>query len=1116
MTSVGTITNPTNTSWEEFIVDYEAPTSDTYYFAINITSTGAPWYLGFDEFSVTESPDCFAPLNLTASDITNNSVNLSWNAESTASDGYEWVIMPQGVAADISTAVATATTSALSENVTGLDANTNYSAYVRSECGPGEVSDWSSAVNFTTLCDPVSDFSEDFNFIGTGNMPDCWNTIIQTGSTFSSIGVSSFEDFTLPNAVRMSNGFTTSGDMIAVSPPLSTLGDGTYWLKLDAVTTNASNNLIIGTLSDPNDAATFTPLETLDLSTSLQSFEVLFTSYTGSDNFIGFKRELTTTSNSVYFDNVVWEVAPTCFPPTNLSVSNITSNSVDLSWDAEATASDGYEWVIMPQGVAADISTAVATATTSALSENVTGLDANTNYSVYVRSECDPGEFSTWSDAVNFTTDCGAFALNFEEDFSDFGLNINTTLASECWAEGTGFFDTVANGGWGQQNFVNQASHPNGRSLYINLYNSTPRQDWVTTPAINLGSGSPDYVLSYDVYAAPWNNPATAQLTSFGNHSVEVYISTDFGNTWTDLLTTYDDSNNPNDINDTEEVFSLASYTGEIKIGFLAHQDGTDVDIRFYIDNLFVGTPPTCFPPDITSSFGTATEISTDWPVEATATDGYNWFLMAAGENPLDDTPLQSGSVATNALTVSDLTPNTAYDIYVQSNCGGGNLSTFTVLSRTTPALEASPWTEGFDGASNPIGWNITGWTRGNGTPTGGGGVIEGRDGSNVIRRNLWSSAPNGFIETVNVGPIQAGDYLSYEYNIRNYGTQAPNPVPDGACTFTVTGSFSTSGSVILQSFSNDDKLGWQKKYIDLSDYVGETVQISMLASWNTGDFWIYFDNFAIKNVDGYVYADDVQGLLTGTPVGVSTDTDAIEVVEGNATFGGNVEADELVVFAQASLDIEDVLDLDGELYTDGEVTFKSNLAKTGQLASASQVRGQVTTERFVPAGTNASRGFRFITPTVDGGSIFNNWQEGGTSPAGFGTHITGSTTGANGFDATATGNPSLFVFDNEAPTQAGGVAWVPASNTNANLVAGTPYRIFVRGDRSIDLTEANPTPNNTVLRAKGNLVVGNRTTATFASDDLQFSFIGNPYQAIVNLNNVTFNGDVNPNYAYV
>src|SRR5690606_18453035 len=153
-----------------------------------------------------------------------------------------------------------------------------------------------------------------------------------------------------------------------------------------------------------------------------------------------------------------------------------------------------------------------------------------------------------------------------------------------------------------------------------------------------------------------------------------------------------------------------------------------------------------------------------------------------------------------------------------------------------------------------------------------------------------------------------------------------------------------------------------------------------------------------------------------------------------------------------------------------------------------------------------------------------DNWQEGVNNtgvnfPAdnldpnpGFGTHITGSMTGANGFDATPSGNPSLFTLDNATQL------WVDIDNTDINTItAGKAYRLMVRGDRSIDVTSNTAIPTNTVLRTTGTLYTGTFATTDFNENAGAFNFFGNPYPATVDMDAVlTAATNINTNSYYI
>lgn len=167
---------------------------------------------------------------------------------------------------------------------------------------------------------------------------------------------------------------------------------------------------------------------------------------------------------------------------------------------------------------------------------------------------------------------------------------------------------------------------------------------------------------------------------------------------------------------------------------------------------------------------------------------------------------------------------------------------------------------------------------------------------------------------------------------------------------------------------------------------------------------------------------------------------------------------------------------------------------------------GAFVVERFIPN----NRRYRFIAPGVTSPSTIRaNWQESGSSLPNYGTHISGLGGAANGFDPTLTNNPSLFTFNNLTQV------WSAAASTvqPGVLTAGSAWRLFVRGDRTIDLYKPtnDPTPTPTILRTTGQILTGNVTYNTTGNSNtpklnptnLAYSFIGNPYVSAVDWDDI-------------
>jgi hypothetical protein len=184
------------------------------------------------------------------------------------------------------------------------------------------------------------------------------------------------------------------------------------------------------------------------------------------------------------------------------------------------------------------------------------------------------------------------------------------------------------------------------------------------------------------------------------------------------------------------------------------------------------------------------------------------------------------------------------------------------------------------------------------------------------------------------------------------------------------------------------------------------------------------------------------------------------------------------------------VLNITGASVTLGSTATRTALIDGSQLT----VIGDLTVEQYY----KDRRAFRFVSsPVTTTTSIYENWQENGNLPVGYGTHITGNN-GANGFDVTGSNNPSMFGWDNINQT------FSPPSGTNDAtdvLVAGQYARLLIRGDRNIDLT-SNLSSGSTTLRTKGQLLNVNYTLPSIASTDGNFIIVGNPYQSKLPLGN--------------
>ncbi len=222
-----------------------------------------------------------------------------------------------------------------------------------------------------------------------------------------------------------------------------------------------------------------------------------------------------------------------------------------------------------------------------------------------------------------------------------------------------------------------------------------------------------------------------------------------------------------------------------------------------------------------------------------------------------------------------------------------------------------------------------------------------------------------------------------------------------------------------------------------------------------------------------------------------------------------NVELRDLTIENSAQLNNLGILKVNNRIINNGQITFKSDAASTGQLDEFSGTisgTGSVTVERFIPA---SNRAFRLLsTPVTSSGTIFDNWQQGGLNPgdtgyeSNVGTHITGDAAGNNGFDASNTGFASMFGYNNGNYTDI-------LNTDNTSLIAGEAYTIFIRGDRTAANLSASPSGvQETTLRTTGlgtdfrtgQVTLNTGSTPQLSNTPGEYNLIANPYQSIVDL----------------
>lgn len=308
-------------------------------------------------------------------------------------------------------------------------------------------------------------------------------------------------------------------------------------------------------------------------------------------------------------------------------------------------------------------------------------------------------------------------------------------------------------------------------------------------------------------------------------------------------------------------------------------------------------------------------------------------------------------------------------------------------------------------------------------------------------------------------------------------------------------------------------------QYIDLRNVNSRfgRIKYQMTAGRNS----IRFRDLNIEEFSGFIFDEE---WIPSDPSANATSEDDIFIVKGYANFDSPVVAKDIYIAKDGSLSVENTLFLYGKrMLIEGDLTFLSSSESNGELGPLPEgfyIKGEAGTHRYFLN----RQAYRMVSsPVTTDSPIRENWQEGvnntSTDPGenqnpfpGFGTHITGNSLGEFGFDATESGEPSIFFWQNTDQN------FQALENTDEiTLKTGDSYLMFIRGDRGIDLTHPQES-SETILRTKGKLQAGPLIKNFSLLPENGFMAFGNPYPSALDVKQLlTFNSEnINISHYYV
>lgn len=432
--------------------------------------------------------------------------------------------------------------------------------------------------------------------------------------------------------------------------------DGTTWTN-------------IGTEIELPSAGAFA-LYTIDLS-----------SIPAGDYYLAFSTYYATggSGGSVYIDYITGPVTASVVPDavTLVAPADAATNvsiTPSLSWTPAATGGvpTGYK-IYLDENT--DPTTLLTTVTASPYVV-ATPLDYSTTYywKVVATNATGDGEASV---VRSFTTLADpTLTPPFTQTFDTYPP-LNWTETSGLLADPSVLTGTSS--AWTADGFANVGTTGSAR---LEIW-STGLYAWMVTPPIDLGDGSTDYELRFDLALTFWNSTGPANTTGVDD-KFAVVISTDNGQTWSsaNTLRLWDNAGSPyvyNNISNTGEtiILDLSAYSGVIKIGFYGESTISNADNNVYVDNLIVQEPPTCeMPLSVNVPTYTLNSATITWTAAIPApANGYEWQVLDASLAVVASGATAAGVTTANA---TGLAANTSYTAVVRSVCAVNDYSAWT------------------------------------------------------------------------------------------------------------------------------------------------------------------------------------------------------------------------------------------------------------------------------------------------------------------------------------------------------------------------------------------------------------------------------------------------------
>ncbi|MFN7676282.1 GEVED domain-containing protein, partial [Flavobacterium sp.] len=767
-------------------------------------------------FNVVAAPSCTPPGAATSSGLTANGATLTWTAPTIIpADGYEFFFATTNTAPTAGTTPSgTTAAGVLTTSLSGLTPQTQYFFWVRANCSPSDKSGWSGPTTFTTPCVAVAmPYSESFETAVVPNLPACVTSSHPLTRSTTTTGAAP-----RPGTIYQNIRWTPTVNKYVYSAPLALTASTSYdmgaWYLTDGISGWTSIKLFVNTSPTVTGATLLTTVSNAT-NTTYQKIQGSYIAPTTGTYYFFIEVIHTSGPNDMSIDDLFAVITPTCFEPTPLTPTT-TLNSATVSWTASSsTPANGYEYIYSTTNTAPTAgSTPTGSVAAGVTTATFSGLTIDTNYFWWVRANCDGVDKSAWAAGATFRPGYCVPVYSFGKTSGDLISNISITGTTLSNNSGTAQTNPAYTYFTGQPNFTGtlQAGSSYSVNVTVGTWGGQAVRAWIDYNDNGVFEASE--IIGASTIAPGQGNagpfpPASFNITLACNPPLGVHRMR-VRSVWNVAPTTIDPC-------------ASAGY-GETE----------DYDVT-------ISAADPC-PQPSSLAVNTVTPVSANltWTLGCAET---NWEIVvqAAGAGAPSTAPGTGIALTTTSYAATGLNPSTNYEFYVRAACTPGSLySSWTgPFAFSTLFVAPTPYSQSFDTTTTPAEWSLTSFTIA--------AVANLAPSTNAVSINLWSSTPSGSISTVNIGPVLADQFLSFDYRLIDFaaGTTTVPGAGTGDYVVQISTDFGATYTN-LETVANDGIGGWRNKLYNLSTYVGQYIKIRINATWVSGDYYLGFDNFKV------------------------------------------------------------------------------------------------------------------------------------------------------------------------------------------------------------------------------------------------------------------------------